>query len=73
VADGELDLLAMDGRSLVAVEVRTTMGLDDPIDAIGHAKRRRVTSLAGAVSANRVDLLGIRLGEEGIDFHWVQN
>ena len=26
-----------------------------------------------ALGAGRVDFLGIRLGEEAIDFHWVQN
>jgi len=73
VADGELDLLATDGPERVAVEVRTTTGLDDPINAIDRDKRRRVKRLAGAVGANRVDFLGIRLGREAIDFHWVQN
>lgn len=71
--EGELDLLGTDGPDLVAVEVRTTTGLDDPIDAIDGPKRRRVTRLAGAVGANRVDFLGIRLSAEAIDFHWVQN
>ena len=70
---GELDLLAMDGPDLVAVEVRTTTGLDDPIDAIDGAKRRHVGRIAGGLGANRVDFLGIRLGKEAIDFHWVQN
>lgn len=63
----------MDGLDLVAVEVRTTTGLDDPIDAIDRAKRRRVMRLAGALGAGRVDFLGIRLGEEAVDFHWVQS
>ena len=71
--DGELDLLATDGTVLVAVEVRTTTGLDDPIDAIGPAKRRRVSRLAGRLGAGRVDFLGIRLGRDAIDFHWVQS
>ena len=70
---GELDLLATDGPDRVAVEVRTTTGLGDPIDAIDPGKRRHVMRLAAGVGANRVDFLGIRLGGEAIDFHWVQN
>lgn len=70
---GEIDLLATDGLDLVVVEVRTTTGIDDPIDAIDKAKRRRVRKLAGLLGASRVDFLGIRLGAEWIDFHWVQN
>lgn len=71
--DGELDLVATDGPTLVAIEVRTTTGLEDPIDAIGDSKRRRVSRLAAMAGARRVDFLGVRLGADAIDFHWVQN
>ncbi len=73
VADGELDLLARDERTLVAIEVRTTGGPHDPIDAVDRSKRRRVKRLAARVGAGRVDFLGVRVAEEGVDFHWVQN
>jgi putative endonuclease len=45
---GELDLIALDGRCLVFVEVRST-GSDDaerPAASVDHAKQRRLTRLA---------------------------
>lgn len=71
--DGEIDLLAMDGGTTVAIEVRTTSRGGDPIDAVGYPKRSRVKQLAAEVGASRSDFLGIRVAEHGIDFHWVQN
>ncbi len=68
-----MDLLAEDGRLLVVVEVRTTTSGGDPIEAVGHAKRDRVRHLAAGVGAERVDFLGIRMGEGAVDFHWVQS
>jgi putative endonuclease len=68
---GELDLLAIDGEERVVVEVRTITGAGDPIEAVGHAKRRRVRSLAGQVGATRVDFLGVGMGPEGVVIHWV--
>lgn len=71
--DGELDLLALDGPERVAVEVRTTSAGADPIDAVNHAKRARVRHLARRVGATRVDFLGVRITDDGVDFHWVQS
>jgi putative endonuclease len=71
VPGGELDLIALDGTRLVAIEVRTTTGKGDPIDAIDVAKRRRVRHLAAAVGASRMDLVGIALGSEALVVHWV--
>jgi hypothetical protein len=53
------------------VEVRTVTTDGDPIDAVDQAKRRRVTSLAGAVGGSRVDFVGVRLGAEDVLVHWV--
>ena len=36
---GEIDLLALDRRERVAVEVRTISGTADPIDAVDEANR----------------------------------
>ena len=49
---GELDLIAADDRCLVFCEVKTRVansraGPARGIDAIGHAKRRRLRALAG--------------------------
>lgn len=71
LSDGELDVLATDAGQRVVVEVRTTSTGQDPIDAIGVGKRRRVERLARVVRADRVDFVGIRVGQLGFDVHWV--
>jgi putative endonuclease len=71
VPGGELDILARDGHARVVVEVRTIRGEADPIDAVNEAKRIQVARLARRAGATRVDLLGIRLDQDGCDLHWV--
>ncbi len=71
VPGGEIDILARDGRTRVAVEVRTTTGRSDPIDALDDSKRWRVARLGAVAGADRVDLLGVGIGLEGLDIHWV--
>jgi len=71
VSGGELDLIAIDQDSKVVVEVRTTRHGSDPIDAVGEAKRRRVTNLARGIGADRVDFIGIRIDRTGFDVHWL--
>ena len=45
---GELDLIAMDGETVVFVEVktRTTRGAGDPAEAVTFAKQKRITQSA---------------------------
>ena len=71
VKGGEIDLLVVDRGVRVAVEVRTRIGGDDPVDAADHAKRAHVATLARQVGATRVDVVGIRLDRNGVDVHWV--
>ena len=71
VGRGELDLLALDGRRRVVVEVRAISADRDPIDAIDSGKRRHVTRLAAAAGASRIDFLGVRLGPYDVEIHWV--
>jgi Holliday junction resolvase-like predicted endonuclease len=71
VGRGEIDLVALDHGTRVVVEVRAITGDRDPIDAIRPVKRRRVTRLAGAVGASRVDFLGVRIGPDDVLVHWV--
>jgi putative endonuclease len=71
IPGGEIDVVARDGKTLVAVEVRTSTGRIDPIDAIDDPKRARVSRLGGMVRAGRVDLIGIGLRDHGIDIHWL--
>lgn len=70
--EGEVDLLARDGRRRVAVEVRTITGTSDPLTAFGPDKRRRVARLAQRLAADRVDLVAIRLTPEAAEFRWVR-
>lgn len=71
VGRGEVDILALDGREKVVVEVRAITGDTDPIDAVGATKRRRVQRLAGRMGADRADFLGIRFAERDVVVHWV--
>ena len=68
---GEIDILARDGEIRIAVEVRTTTGRSDPIDALDELKRSRVARLGAKAGAERVDLVGVGIGLEGLDIHWV--
>ena len=71
VGRGEVDILAIDGGDRVAVEVRTTSGPADPIDAVDAAKRRQVSRLGRQIGANRIDFIGIRVGNTAMDIHWL--
>ena len=71
VGRGEVDLIALDGRDKVAVEVRTITGPADPIDAVDAAKRHQVTRLGRQIGANRIDFIGIRVSSTGVDIHWL--
>ncbi|HET7120130.1 MAG TPA: YraN family protein [Solirubrobacterales bacterium] len=58
---GELDIVALDGRALVFVEVKaaragTSFGPERPILSIDFRKQRRVRRLAAAYMAERRDL-----------------
>ncbi|HZD22680.1 MAG TPA: YraN family protein [Acidimicrobiia bacterium] len=71
VDDGEIDIIARDGPTRVAVEVRTVTGPGDPIDAVDWSKRHRVSGLASSVGASRVDFVGIGFRDWGVEVHWV--
>lgn len=55
---GEIDLVAVDGRTVVFVEVKTRQSCDagHPVEAVGAEKQRRLTRLAVAY-LRRHDLL----------------
>jgi Holliday junction resolvase-like predicted endonuclease len=71
IGGGELDLIAVDGRHRVVIEVRTVTGESDPIDAVPDRKRRRVRGLAGAAGGARVDVVGVGLRSWGAEIHWL--
>jgi putative endonuclease len=68
-ADGEIDIVAVERHTFVACEVKTRSGtrFGSPLDAVGHAKRRRLRRLAALwLSAHgirfdqiRIDVLGL--------------
>jgi putative endonuclease len=83
---GEIDLIALDGRELVFVEVKalragTVSGPERPVLAVGHRKQRKLRSLAiawlrdhdGFVprhSSFRFDVVGVRIGPDGQPTEW---
>ena len=83
---GEIDLIALDGRELVFVEVKAlsasaVAGPERPALAVGHRKRRKLRSLAiawlhdhdGFVpphDALRFDVVGVRIDAAGRAVDW---
>jgi putative endonuclease len=83
---GELDLIALDERALVFVEVKalaaaSLAGPERPAMAVGHRKRHKLRSLAlawlhehdGAVpghDALRFDVVGVRIDAGGRIVDW---
>jgi putative endonuclease len=83
---GEIDLIALDGRALVFVEVKclratSRAGPERPAMAVGHRKRHKLRSLAlawlrdqdGSVPSHRelrFDVVGLRLDPRGRPVEW---
>lgn len=73
--EGEIDLVTRDGDALVFVEVklRTSAAYGTAVEALGPAKRRRLSLLAEAYAADhpelprnlRIDLVAIDLADDG--------
>ena len=57
----EIDLVVMDGRDRVAVEVKSTTCIEDPLEAVDDHKwsrvERAVSTYPGAIT--RIDLVGV--------------
>ena len=83
---GEIDLIALDGRALVFVEVKALRatalaGPERPAMAVGHRKRHKLRSLAlawlrdhdGSVPPHgtlRFDVVGVRIDARGRAIEW---
>jgi putative endonuclease len=83
---GELDVIALDGRALVFVEVKalratSVRGPERPAMAVGHRKRQKLRSLAlawlrdhhGSVPPHgslRFDVVGVRIDAAGRAAEW---
>ena len=78
---GELDIVALDGSTLVFVEVKAgragaTVGPERPAHAVGRRKQLKLRRLArewiaerrgpSGVSGYRFDVVGVRFGEDGL-------
>ena len=68
---GEIDLLVrMDGR-LVAVEVKTRVGVE-PMRHLTDQKRDRMRRAARRAAADRIDVVTVMLDREGAAIRWVR-
>ena len=78
---GELDIVALDGSTLVFVEVKagragTTLGPELPAHAVGRPKQLKLRRLArewiaerrgpSAVAGYRFDVVGVSFGRDGL-------
>ena len=81
LSSGELDLVALDGRVLVFVEVKagragTVLGPELPAHAVGRRKQLKLRRLArewiaegrgpSGVAGYRFDVVGVRFGSDGL-------
>ncbi|HKH23516.1 MAG TPA: YraN family protein [Solirubrobacterales bacterium] len=81
LSSGELDLVALDGRVLVFVEVKagragTALGPELPAHAVGRRKQLKLRRLArewiaegrgpSGVAGYRFDVVGVRFGSDGL-------
>lgn len=72
VGGGELDILAEDRGTRVAVEVRSITGPGDPLQAFDVAKSNQVGRLGRLVAAQRVDVVAVRLADDAAEIRWVK-
>ena len=78
---GELDIVALDGRILVFVEVKAgragaALGPEKPAHAVGYRKQRKLRRLArewiaerrgpSGLAGYRFDVVGVRFGPDGL-------
>jgi len=78
---GELDIIGLDGRTLVFVEVKagragTVLGPERPAHAVGHRKQLKLRRLArewiaerrgpSGVAGYRFDVVGVSFGHDGL-------
>jgi putative endonuclease len=71
----ELDLIVADGRTIVAVEVKTTSNGADPFDAVDDDKMFRIRRAADAyrLSITRIDVVAVMISDQGAAIHWIQS
>ena len=80
---GEIDLIAMDGQTLVFLEIKTRKGrrAAEAKEAVNYRKQRQITKAAlSYMKANncleakaRFDVVAIGMGEEGPEIEIIKN
>ena len=73
VDSDEVDLVVERDRQRVAVEVKTSVNGDDPLEAVDDAKFQRFVRAVGGLGMpiDRIDLVGIAADEGGITIRWL--
>lgn len=72
-AAGEIDLLALKGRILAVIEVKTRVTLETALGAVGYVQRERLRRAAGQIIARRPALAGATIRLDLLAFapgHW---
>jgi putative endonuclease len=69
----EVDLVVERGGVTAAVEVKTSVNGDDPLEAVDDAKFGRFVRAVGGLDLqiDRIDLVGIAADERGITIRWL--
>ena len=69
----EVDLVIELGGDTAAVEVKTSVNGDDPLEAVDDAKFRRLVRAVGGLEMriDRIDLVGIAADEHGLTIRWL--
>ena len=71
VLRGDIDIVALDGRTVVFVEVRTRSDTQHghPAETVGHVKQRRMAELATAyIRRHRLEDCSVRLDVVAVTF-----
>jgi putative endonuclease len=71
VLRGDIDIVALDGRTVVFVEVRSRSDTahGHPAETVGHAKQRRVAELAAAyIRRHRLEDASVRIDVVAVTF-----
>ena len=69
----EIDLVVEGSGGRAAVEVKTSINGDDPLESVDDAKFGRLERAVGLmpVRIDRIDLVGVAADERGITIRWL--
>lgn len=74
VGADEIDIVAGDGSSIVAVEVKSSSNGDDPMEALDERKFTRFVRAAQGYRRpiGRLDVIAVSFEEERVAIRWLQ-